>query len=85
MEKLFLINNLVYVHMQESACCGVDYSIYDRNSNRLIDGGIIDWNDSHIMTLHDIAAIHGYAPLTHIYEVFCFDDVLDELQTANLH
>ena len=43
-EGLYTINNELYLHLQECDS-GFDYTLYDRNTLKELDGGQLDWDD----------------------------------------
>lgn len=69
-EKMYVISGNTYLHIQRTDD-GFDYSIYDRNSAKLLDGGQLDHPDRYIFTAcTEICDLYGfdaysvkYAPL----------------------
>lgn len=80
-EKLYMVDNDKYIHVQRSDT-GIDYTIYDAGSAKVLDGGILDGTEQQLSTaalgickLHNIgnAAPIRLAPL----------ELLKDLQEAN--
>lgn len=69
-EKLYLVSDFRYLHIQRTDS-GFDYSIYDKNTLALLDGGQLDKTDAHISTACvEVCELYGldsynvsYAPL----------------------
>ena len=69
-EKMYIISGNTYLHVQRTDD-GFDYSIYDKNSAKLLDGGQLDNPDRYIFTAcTEICDLYGfdaysvkYAPL----------------------
>ena len=78
-EKLYLVSDFRYLHIQRTDS-GFDYTIYDKDTLALLDGGQLDKPDIHISTACvEICELYGldsykvtYAPL----------DMVEELQDA---
>lgn len=78
-EKLYILSGNTYLHIQRTED-GFDYSLYDKATSKLLDGGQLDGADRHIFSActeicrqHDLNAYDcAYAPL----------EVLDLLQAA---
>lgn len=80
-EKLYMVDNDKYIHVQRSDT-GIDYTIYDAGSAKVLDGGVLDGTEQQlsaavleICKLHNIgdAAPIRLAPL----------ELLKDLQEAN--
>ena len=80
-EKLYMVGNDKYIHVQRSDT-GIDYTIYDAGSAKVLDGGVLDGTEQQLSTaalgickLHNIgnAAPIRLAPL----------ELLKDLQEAN--
>ena len=80
-EKLYMVNNDKYIHVQRSDT-GIDYTIYDAGSAKVLDGGVLDGTEQQLSTaalevckLHNIgeAAPIRLAPL----------ELLKDLREAN--
>ena len=80
-EKLYMVDNDKYIHVQRSDT-GIDYTIYDAGSAKVLDGGVLDGTEQQLSTaalevckLHNIggAAQIRLAPL----------ELLKDLQEAN--
>ena len=80
-EKLYMVDNDKYIHVQRSDT-GIDYTIYDAGSAKVLDGGVLDGTEQQLSTaalevckLHNIggAALIRLAPL----------ELLKDLQEAN--
>lgn len=80
-EKLYMVDNDKYIHVQRSDT-GVDYTIYDAGSAKVLDGGVLDGTEQQLSTaalevckLHNIgeAAPIRLAPL----------ELLKDLREAN--
>lgn len=80
-EKLYMVDNDKYIHIQRSDT-GIDYTIYDAGSAKVLDGGVLDGTEQQLSTaalevckLHNIgeAAPIRLAPL----------ELLKDLQEAN--
>ena len=80
-EKLYMVDNDKYIHVQRSDT-GIDYTIYDAGSAKVLDGGVLDGTEQQLSTaalgickLHNIgnAAPIRLAPL----------ELLKDLQEAN--
>ena len=42
-EALYLLDDNQYLHIQETDG-GYDYTLYDKDTLRLVDGGLMDWD-----------------------------------------
>ena len=80
-EKLYMVDNDKYIHVQRSDT-GIDYTIYDAGSAKVLDGGVLDGTEQQLSTaalevckLHNIgeAAPIRLAPL----------ELLKDLREAN--
>ena len=80
-EKLYMVDNDKYIHVQRSDT-GIDYTIYDAGSAKVLDGGVLDGTEQQLSTaalevckLHNIgeAAPIRLAPL----------ELLQDVQEAN--
>ncbi len=78
-EKLYMVDNDKYIHVQRSDT-GIDYTIYDAGSAKVLDGGVLDGTEQQLPTaaleickLHNIAAPIRLASL----------ELLKDLQEAN--
>ena len=80
-EKLYMVDNDKYIHVQRSDT-GIDYTIYDAGSAKVLDGGVLDGTEQQLSTaalgickLHNIGndAPIRLAPL----------ELLKDLQEAN--
>ena len=80
-EELYMVDNDKYIHVQRSDT-GIDYTIYDAGSAKVLDGGVLDGTEQQLSTaalevckLHNIgeAAPIRLAPL----------ELLKDLQEAN--
>ena len=80
-EKLYMVDNDKYIHVQRSDT-GIDYTIYDAGSVKVLDGGVLDGTEQQLSTaalevckLHNIgeAAPIRLAPL----------ELLKDLREAN--
>lgn len=85
-EGLFLLDNKTYLHLQPTDG-GYDYSLYEKESMKLLDGGIYEDNDlperpARALTVArvEILALHGLAP-EKVEKVSL--DVLEQFQAAN--
>ena len=65
-EKLYMVDNDKYIHVQRSDT-GIDYTIYDAGSAKVLDGGVLDGTEQQLSTaalevckLHNIG---GAAPI----------------------
>lgn len=62
-EKLYIISDSAYLHIQQTDN-GFDYSLYDKATSKLIDGGQLDTPRAHIysacLTICDLHGLDGY-------------------------
>ena len=87
-EALYLVDDTVYLHIQPTDD-GWDYSLYDKESKKLMDGGVIDTADIEASPVNSISgavrtevfALHGMTPTKVIFEDI---DILEDLQAAEL-
>lgn len=84
MEKLFLIDDQRYLHVQECDEGGYDYTFYDRKTYKAVDGGRLDDPEGDIDTILQAALYicynHGLAP---DMMVAASEDMIETLQAAN--
>ena len=80
-EKLYMVDNDKYIHVQRNDT-GIDYTIYDAGSAKVLDGGVLDGTEQQLSTaalevckLHNIG---GAAPIRHVPL-----ELLKDLQEAN--
>ena len=80
-EKLYMVDNDKYIHVQRSDT-GIDYTIYDAGSAKVLDGGVLDGTEQQLSTaalevckLHNIG---GAAPIR-----LASLELLKDLQEAN--
>ena len=87
-EALYLVDDTVYLHVQPTDE-GWDYSLYDKESKKLIDGGILDSADIEASPVSSLAgavrtevfALQGMTPTKVVLEDIA---VLDELLAAQM-
>lgn len=87
-EALYLVDDIVYLHIQPTDG-GWDYSLYDKETKKLMDGGVIDTADIETSPVNSIPgavrtevfALHGMTPTKVIFEDI---DILEDLQAAQL-
>ena len=62
-EKMYIIEDKTYLHIQRTEE-GFDYTLYDKDTSRLLDGGQIDTPEQHIysicLTICDNYGLDGY-------------------------
>ena len=62
-EKMYIIEDKTYLHIQRTVE-GFDYSLYDKDTSKLLDGGQIDTPEQHIysicLTICDNYGLDGY-------------------------
>ena len=62
-EKMYIIEDKTYLHIQRTAE-GFDYTLYDKDTSKLLDGGQIDTPEQHIysicLTICDNYGLDGY-------------------------
>ena len=87
-EALYLVDDTVYLHVQPTDG-GWDYSLYDKESKKLPDGGIIDTADIESSPVSSLAgavrtevfAVQGMTPSKVVFEDL---SILEELVAAQL-
>ena len=87
-EALYLVDDSVYLHVQHTDG-GWDYSLYDKESKKLLDGGVVDSSaieDSPVASVAgavrtEIFAIQGMTP---IKVTFADMEILEDLQEAQI-
>lgn len=87
-EALYLVDDTVYLHIQPTDG-GWDYSLYDKETKKLMDGGVIDTADieaSPVNSIHgavrtEVFALQGMTPTKVIFEDIA---ILEDLQAAHL-
>jgi len=85
-EALYLVDDSIYLHVQPTDG-GWDYSLYDKESKKLIDGGVIDNVDVEASPVSSVAgavrtevfAVQGMTPAKVTFEDIA---LLEELQAA---
>ena len=82
-EKLYIISDDTYLHIQRTDD-GFDYSLYDKETSKLIDGGQIGSPDQHIysacLSVCDLHGLDGYKVKYAPMELL---ETLQEAQTRN--
>lgn len=80
-EKLYMVDNDKYIHVQRSDT-GIDYTIYDAGSTKVLDGGVLDGTEQQLPTAAlEICKLHnigGAAPIR-----LASLELLKDLQEAN--
>ena len=87
-EALYLVDDTVYLHVQPTDG-GWDYSLYDKESKKLLDGGVIETaaiEESPVSSLAgavrtEVFAIQGVSPTSVVFEDIA---ILEELQAAQI-
>ena len=87
-EALYLVDDTVYLHIQPTDG-GWDYSLYDKETKKLMDGGVIDTADieaSPVNSIHgavrtEVFALQGMTPTKVVFEDIA---ILEDLQAAQL-
>ena len=87
-EALYLVDDTVYLHVQPTDG-GWDYSLYDKESKKLLDGGIIDTADIESSPVSSLAgavrtevfAVQGMTPSKVVFEDL---SILEELLATQL-
>ena len=87
-EALYLVDDAVYLHVQPTDG-GWDYSLYDKESKKLLDGGMIETaaiEESPVSSLAgavrtEVFAIQGMTPTSVVFEDIA---ILEELQAAQI-
>lgn len=80
-EKLYMVDNDKYIHVQRSDT-GIDYTIYDAGSAKVLDGGVLDGTEQQLSTAAlEVCKLHntgGAAPIR-----LAPLELLKDLQEAN--
>ena len=80
-EKLYMVDNDKYIHVQRSDT-GIDYTIYDAGSAKVLDGGVLDGTEQQLSTaaleVCKLYNIGGAAPIR-----LAPLELLKDLQEAN--
>lgn len=87
-EALYLVDDAVYLHVQPTDG-GWDYSLYDKESKKLLDGGMIETaaiEESPVSSLAgavrtEVFAIQGMTPTSVVFEDIA---ILEDLQAAQI-
>ena len=87
-EALYLVDDTVYLHVQPTDG-GWDYSLYDKESKKLLDGGVIETaaiEESPVSSLAgavrtEVFAIQGMTPTSVVFEDIA---ILEDLQAAQM-
>ncbi len=87
-EALYLVDDAVYLHVQPTDG-GWDYSLYDKESKKLLDGGVIETaaiEESPVSSLAgavrtEVFAIQGMTPTSVVFEDIA---LLEELKAAQI-
>ena len=87
-EALYLVDDMVYLHVQPTDG-GWDYSLYDKESKKLLDGGVIETaaiEESPVSSLAgavrtEVFAIQGMTPTSVAFEDIA---ILEDLQAAQI-
>ena len=83
-EALYLVDDTVYLHIQPTDS-GWDYSLYDKETKKLMDGGVIDTADieasPHSAIQTEVFALQGMTPTKVTFEDIA---LVDDLQAAQL-
>ena len=87
-EALYLVDDAVYLHVQPTDG-GWDYSLYDKESKKLLDGGMIETaaiEESPVSSLAgavrtEVFAIQGMTPTSVVFEDIA---ILEDLQAAQM-
>lgn len=90
-EALYLVDDTVYLHVQPTEG-GWDYTLYDKESKKLLDGGIIETADIEASPVSSIAgavrtevfAVQGMTPTKVVFEDISILDELLEAQNAEV-
>lgn len=80
-EKLYMVDNDKYIHVQRSDT-GIDYTIYDAGSAKVLDGGVLDGTEQQLSTAAlEICKLHNIGNAAPI----CLTsmELLKDLQEAN--
>ena len=80
-EKLYMVDNDKYIHVQRSDT-GIDYTIYDAGSAKVLDGGVLDGTEQQLSTAAlEICKLHNIGNATPI--CLALLELLKDLQEAN--
>ena len=83
-EALYLVDDTVYLHIQPTDS-GWDYSLYDKETKKHMDGGVIDTADieasPHSAIQTEVFALQGMTPTKVTFEDIA---LVDDLQAAQL-
>ena len=80
-EKLYMVDNDKYIHVQRSDT-GIDYTIYDAGSAKVLDGGVLDGTEQQLSTAAlDICKLHNIGSAAPIRLAPL--ELLKDLQEAN--
>ena len=87
-EALYLVDDTVYLHVQPTDG-GWDYSLYDKESKKLLDGGVIETaaiEESPVSSIAgavrtEVFVIQGMTPTSVVFEDIA---ILEELQAAQI-
>ena len=87
-EALYLVDDAVYLHVQPTDG-GWDYSLYDKESKKLLDGGVIETaaiEESPVSSIAgavrtEVFAIQGMTPTSVVFEDIA---ILEDLQAAQI-
>ena len=80
-EKLYMVDNDKYIHVQCSDT-GIDYTIYDAGSAKVLDGGVLDGTEQQLSTAAlEICKLHNIGNAAPI--CLALLELLKDLQEAN--
>ena len=80
-EKLYMVDNDKYIHVQRSDT-GIDYTIYDAGSAKVLDGGVLDGTEQQLSTAAlEICKLHNIGNAAPIRLASL--ELLKDLQEAN--
>ena len=80
-EKLYMVDNDKYIHVQRSDT-GIDYTIYDAGSAKVLDGGVLDGTEQQLSTAAlEICKLHNIGNAAPI--CLASLELLKDLQEAN--
>ena len=80
-EKLYMVDNDKYIHVQRSDT-GIDYTIYDAGSAKVLDGGVLDGTEQQLSTAAlEICKLHNIGNAAPI--CLALLELLKDLQEAN--
>ena len=80
-EKLYMVDNDKYIHVQRSDA-GIDYTIYDADSAKALDGGVLDSTEQQLSTAAlEICKLHNFGDAAPIRLAPL--ELLKDLQEAN--